>query len=298
VTQSRTASTVAVIGAGTMGRSIVRCFGTSGFRVRTYDARAEAVAELVRAEGAPWLEGAASLEEAVQDCEVVIEAVAEDAAVKADVLRRVSAAAPAECLVATNTSSLPVDDLAEHVQGPERFLGLHFFNPAELVPGVEVIAGRLTSPATATAAVALMERIGKRPSTVASAPGFVANRLQMALFLESLRCVEEGLVSMQDLDTIVSSTIGFRLPAFGPFVLADMAGLDVYASILGILEAAYGDRFATPAQLVELTASGRLGLKSGGGFSDYGPAEAAELVARRDDVYRRLGSCLEDPTPG
>jgi 3-hydroxybutyryl-CoA dehydrogenase len=294
VTDASRSETVAVIGTGYMGRSIARCFGATGFRVRAYDVRAEAVAAFVRDEDAAWLTGSATLEEAVADCGVVVEAAAEDVGVKADVLDRISAAAPADCMVATNTSSLDVDQLAQHVQGPERFIGLHFFGPAELVPGVEVVVGKQTSPDTAKAAVDLVERIGKRPSTVVSAPGFVANRLQMALFLESLRCVEEGLVSMDALDTIVSSTIGFRLPAFGPFAIADMAGLDVYASILGILEAAYGDRFATPARLTELVAEGRHGLKTGGGFCDYDAAEAAALVEHRDQMYRRLADCLRD----
>lgn len=283
---------VAVIGAGFMGRGIARCFGDRGFTVRTFDVRPEAVADFVHEQDAPWLEGAGSIEEAVTGCQLVVEAAAEDAGVKADVLARISAAAPPECVIATNTSSLHIDDLAEHVQGPERFLGLHFFGPAELVPGVEVVVGKETSSEVAASAAALVERIGKRPSTVVSAPGFVANRLQMALFLESLRCVEEGLVSMRDLDTIVSSTIGFRLPAFGPFAVADMAGLDVYASILGILEAAYGDRFATPARLADLTAQGRYGVKTGGGFADYDEEQTADLLERRDDVYRRMADCL------
>lgn len=286
--------TAAVIGTGTMGRGIVRCLGAAGYRVRAYDVSIRSVDEFVRKESASWLEAARTVEAAVRDCSVVIEVVAEDVPVKADVLARISAAAPVQCLVATNTSSIDVNTLAPHVANPGRFIGLHFFNPAELVPGVEVVVGSESSADAVASAVALVERLGKRPSVVSSAPGFVVNRLQMALFLESVRCVEEGLVSMEDLDRVVSSTIGFRLPAFGPFKVADMAGLDVYASILEVLEDAYGQRFATPASLTALVAEGHFGLKTGGGFADHAPDDAAALVARRDNVYRRLAACLHD----
>lgn len=296
-------TTVAVVGAGTMGRGIAGLFMRAGHDVRIHDHLPGVAARWVDSLSADELRGddgrvratdVATLEELVQDAGLVVEVVAEDRAIKASVLRTVSEHAPAHCIIATNTSSFPIDELAEDCLRPERFLGMHFFNPADVIPGVEVIAGEATDPAVVERVSAWLTAAGKRPATVRSSPGFIANRLQMALFLEAVKCVEEGLVTAADLDTVVSTSFGFRLPFFGPFAIADMAGLDVYRSIFATLQQGFGDRFAAPDSLVALTDQGHYGLKTGRGFRAYAPDEGETLVAARDDAYARMNDLLSD----
>jgi 3-hydroxyacyl-CoA dehydrogenase, C-terminal domain/short chain dehydrogenase len=145
-----------------------------------------------------------------------------------------------------------------------------------------VIPGDATSPEVIARVIGLLIDAGKRPAVVRSTPAFIANRLQMALFLECLRCVDEGIVTPEALDTVVSTSFGFRLPLFGPFAIADMAGLDVYQGILENLPAVYGDRFATPAAIGDRVARGDLGLKTGRGFRTFDTRTQRELPVARD----------------
>jgi 3-hydroxybutyryl-CoA dehydrogenase len=142
-----------------------------------------------------------------------------------------------------------------------------------------------------------LRSIGKRPAVVGDGPGFVANRIQTALFVEALRCVEEGLASPQEVDEVVRSCFGFRLPFFGPFQIADMAGLDVYASIFEILERGLGERFKAPAALRELVERGHMGTKSGAGFLEYSDEERERLLLERDRRYAALNELLERLPP-
>jgi 3-hydroxybutyryl-CoA dehydrogenase len=132
---------------------------------------------------------------------------------------------------------------------------------------------------------------------VGSGPGFVANRIQNALFLEAMRCVEEGLASPEEVDEVVRSCFGFRLPFFGPFAIADMAGLDVYASVLGVLRDGLGERFEPPRMLLDLVEEGRTGAKSGAGFLDYTDEERERLLLERDRRYSALLELLERLPP-
>jgi len=134
----------------------------------------------------------------------------------------------------------------------------------------------------------MLHRMSKEPTVVKSSPGFLANRLQLALFAECMRCVDEGLASPQDVDRVVSSTFGFRLPAFGPFAIADMAGLGVYESIFNTLTEAYGERFRPPDSFRRLIEQERFGVKVRRGYAPYSEAEVEELVPVRDAVYSRL----------
>jgi len=174
------------------------------------------------------------------------------------------------------------------VTGPERFLGVHWMNPAPFIPGVELIPGEETEPAVLDRAEELIHSLGKTPARVADTPGFVANRLQFALYKEAARIVEEGVATPDQIDAVVSSTFGFRLALFGPFAIGDMAGLDVYESAYRTLEKAYGKRFTAPAALVTTVNEGNIGLKNGRGFLDIDPAEQAALLAYRDNAYARL----------
>lgn len=306
---------IAVVGLGTMGCGISTAALAAGLRVRAIDStpaqtaisverllnRLQSHVEvgLLPASVLPAgddLVLARDLNEVCETADVVIEAVPEMWDVKRDVLDAVSEATPR--IIASNTSSFPIDDLASSVRDARRFLGIHFFNPAEWIPGVELIPGTATDPLTLATTTELLSRLGKQATTVKASPGFIANRVQLALFAECLRCVDEGLATPEDVDRIVRSTFGFRLPVFGPFAIADMAGLDVYGSILGTLSESYGARFEVPDSLRTLLDSGSFGIKTGGGYSQYSTAEVDALLTRRDTAYARLieATTAQSPT--
>jgi 3-hydroxybutyryl-CoA dehydrogenase len=234
-----------------------------------------------------------SVAEAVAGAEFAIEAVAENPTVKRQVYAEIEAVAPADAVLATNTSAIPIRELAAELRHPERFLGTHWFNPPQWVPCVEVIAGPSTEGSVVDRVEALLGALGKRPVRAGDAAGFVANRIQFAMFKEAVSCVADGVADAEQVDEIVRSSFGHRLPFFGPFAIADMAGLDVYAGAYEALEAEHGARFAAPERLLELVESGRLGAKSGGGF--LGPQEESheERVERRDAAYVALSELLE-----
>jgi 3-hydroxybutyryl-CoA dehydrogenase len=243
------------------------------------------------------LEAAASIEEAVAGAEFIEEAVPEKADLKRDVLGTVSAAADPGAIIGSNTSTISIATLATAVKGPERFLGVHFSNPAPFIPGVELIPHAGTDLSLVPRVQAIIASTGKQSARVRDVTGFVLNRLQYALFHEAAQLVEQGVASARDIDTVVRTTFGFRLPFFGPFAIADMAGLDVYAFCYKSLQSTFPERFATPEVLEQLVASGRLGTKTGGGFFDYPPERAAQLVAYRNRAYVALQGLLDELGP-
>jgi 3-hydroxybutyryl-CoA dehydrogenase len=229
--------------------------------------------------------------------DLVFEAVPEDIGLKEEILNSCSAAVPEDAVIVSNTSSLPINDLSEFVGRPERFCGMHWFNPPEWTPGVEVIPAAATAPEVIGRLVEFLRSMGKRPAVVGDGPGFVANRIQNALFLEAVRCVEEGLASPQEVDEVVRSCFGFRLPFFGPFQISDMAGLDVYENVLDVLRDGLGERFEAPESLRKLVEQGRTGTKSGAGFLEYTDEERERLLLERDRRYAALNELLEDLPP-
>ena len=299
-----------------MGLGVAECFAAAGIRVLLTDATPELTREakgrLVRrtkghadarllAEStvgrAEAVETADDVAGAVGDVDLVFEAVPEDMGLKEEILNSCSDAAPQDAVIVSNTSSLPINDLSEFVGRPERFCGMHWFNPPEWTPGVEVIPADATDPQVVGRLVEFLRSIGKRPAVVGDGPGFVANRIQNALFLEAVRCVEEGLASPQDVDEVVRSCFGFRLPFFGPFQISDMAGLDVYENVLDVLKEGLGERFTAPESLRKLVEEGRMGTKSGAGFLQYTDEERERLLLERDRRYAALGELLEDLPP-
>ena len=307
---------VAVIGAGYMGGGIAQVFAMAGFDVAICDADPALTgrhldrlgreaddfeqqgllkpgsAELVRNN----LHAAASLAEAVAEADFIEEAVLERPEVKKPVLDSIEEAARPDAVIGSNTSTLPIGDLAAALERPERFLGVHFSNPAPFIPGVELIAHAGTDEAVVQAVEALVSRTGKATARVNDKAGFVLNRLQYVLLREAVNLVEEGVATPEDIDLIVRTTFGYRLPFFGPFAIADMAGLDVYRDGFRTLQAHYGDRLTVPALLTELVESGRYGVKQGGGFVTPAGDQAA-LVAYRNTAYARLGQLLQELGP-
>jgi 3-hydroxybutyryl-CoA dehydrogenase len=188
--------------------------------------------------------------------------------------------------------------MAAAVAGPERFLGVHFSNPSPFIPAVEIIPHTTTSPDAVAFARQVVDSVGKVSALVADKTGFVLNRLQFALLNEAARVVEEGVASVEDVDAIIRGTLGFRLPFFGPFAIADMAGLDTYGFVFQQLRAAYPDRFPTPAMLQEAIDAGRYGVsKTGSGFLEAPAGGVAELVAYRNRAYVAMSRLLEELGP-
>lgn len=308
--------TLAVVGSGYMGGGIAQVLALAGAQVRIADVDLEVAranrARLVEEAGrfsadrlmpdgaAQVIAGrvtAATLEDAVAGASFVSEAVPERIEVKHEILRRISVAAGPDAVIGSNTSTILIGDLATAVERPERFLGVHFSNPAPFIPGVEVIAHAGTDPAVLPGVEEIVRATGKHPARIGDATGFVLNRLQYALFHEASQLVDEGVASASDVDTIVRTTFGFRLPIFGPFAIADMAGLDVYRFCFESLQTRWPERFATPPALDALVADGRLGTKSGGGFLDVPAERVPELVAYRNRAYVKMAQLLDELGP-
>ncbi|MFB2600152.1 3-hydroxyacyl-CoA dehydrogenase family protein [Herbiconiux sp. P17] len=194
---------------------------------------------------------------------LVVEAVPEDLVLKLEVLARVEAVLPGDAWLVSNTSSLSIDDLAATLDHPERFCGLHFFNPVPASSLVEIVRGARSAPSLVEAARGWVEAIGKTPIVVKDSPGFASSRLGVVIALEAIRMLEEGVASADDIDTAM--VLGYKFPV-GPLHLTDLVGLDVRLGIAEYLESTLGERFAVPALLREKVAEGKLGRKSGEGF--------------------------------
>lgn len=309
--------TVAVVGSGYMGGGIAQVLALAGATVKIADVSEEiAVANYGRllAEARQFvadglfpddavarleahLSPAASIEEAVAGADFIEEAVPEKLEIKHETLRRISAAARPDAVIGSNTSTILIASLAEAVTNPERFLGVHFSNPAPFIPGVELIP----HPGTDESVIPLVEELvastGKETARVKDATGFVLNRLQYALFHEATQIVEEGIATPEDIDTIVRTTFGFRLPVFGPFAIADMAGLDVYSFCYASLQTRWPERFATPDSLKELVDAGKFGTKSGAGYLDVPADRTPELVAYRNRAYVAIKKLIDELGP-
>ncbi|ROQ38746.1 3-hydroxyacyl-CoA dehydrogenase [Frondihabitans sp. PhB188] len=307
----------AVVGSGYMGGGIAQVLALSGANVVLADVSAE-IAEsnlerLLREAGdferdglmrdgaveflRPRLRAAASIEEAVADADFIEEAVPEKIELKGATLARISAAARPDALIGSNTSTISITELAGHVTNPERFLGIHFSNPAPFIPGVELIAHPTTTEQAIATAETIVRATGKQTARIGDRTGFVLNRLQYALFSEANQLVEEGVASAEDIDTVVRTTFGFRLPFFGPFAIADMAGLDVYRFCYESMQTDFPERFATPPRLDALVEQGRFGTKSGGGYFDNTEDGAQELVAYRNKAYVAMQRLLDELGP-
>ena len=299
-----------------MGSGIAEAFAAGGLEVRITDATPELSERarervLARAQSAvekglidaelldrvKSVRACASIAEAADGAEFVLEAVAEDVAIKHAVLAEIEGAVAEDTIIATNTSSLSVDVMAEPLARPQRFAGMHWFNPPEWTPGVEVVAGPQTDQAVVDRLVEFLRALGKAPAIVKASTGFVANRLQMALLCEAVRCVEDGIASPEEIDEVARSTFGFRLPFFGPFQIADMAGLDVYEAVMAQHREGLGERFFIPELLRERVARGETGTSSGAGFYAYAEGEPERLLSERDERYAALAQLLERLPP-
>ena len=220
----------------------------------------------------------------------VLEAVSEDFDLKRDVWMTMGQHATPGAILASNTSSYDINELAEGLPNPERIIGTHWFHPPQITPCVEVIPSKHADPSNIDLVMEFLTGLGKVPTICKSAPGFVANRIQMALAAEAIALVEEGLATPAEVDSIVKNSFGFRLGAYGPFEIMDQAGADTYLGVYRYLEQKLDKPYFKPPKLLEKQVkAGKLGLKSAGGFYDYGPGAVDTMRRDRDrKFYARL----------
>ncbi|MGI8485266.1 MAG: 3-hydroxybutyryl-CoA dehydrogenase [Thermomicrobiales bacterium] len=290
----RTVTRIGVIGAGTMGAGIAQVAARSGCEVMLVDLAEDwldrglqtiasgldrlVTKDRMTAEDRDLvlgrIEGSTQIAH-VSDCDLVIEAVSEQLAIKQRVFQDVAEVVAEDAIIASNTSSISISAFAASVSGSHRVAGMHFFNPVPVLKLVEVVRGLQTSDETVNRIRGLAERMGKTPVDVTDAPGFVANRLLLPMINEAIFCLADGVASAEDIDIVMK--LGAAHP-MGPLALADMIGLDVCLAIMEVLQQQFGDdKYRAAPLLRQMVAAGRLGRKSGQGFHPYPPANEAML---------------------
>jgi 3-hydroxybutyryl-CoA dehydrogenase len=281
---------VLVVGAGTMGHGFSQIFSLNGINVTLVDKNKELLdqarrwiqdnleymSEIQELKGQSVsnildrIELKTDLDKHAKQTDFILEAVNEDLELKKQIFRQLDAVAPPDVVLASNTSSFDINEIGEVTEHPNRVIGTHWFHPPQITPCVEIIPSKATSPDIVERTISFMERIGKVPTKCKSAPGFVANRIQLAMAAEALSIVEEGLASPEEVDRIVKTSFGFRLGAYGPFEIIDQAGADTYRAVYNYLyNKLQREQFKSPRILDKLIEQGHYGLKTQKGFYEY-----------------------------
>jgi len=274
----------AVVGAGTMGPGMAAVLARSGSKVTLNDispevlSRAEGAAglasQVLDRVGAPSEPGGsisfeADLKTALAGAELVLEAVPEKLDLKRQVFASLEEHAGADAILASNTSGIPITEIARDAKHPGRVIGMHWSNPPHLIPMIEVVPGEQTADSTRDALVGIINAFGYEAVIEREVPGFVENRILYAILRECLSLVEQGIISEADMDTCVKWGIGYKLSVIGPMRLLDMAGLDIYQSVASYLNPDLSTSAEVPQLIKERTARQQLGMKTLGGIYDY-----------------------------
>lgn len=289
---------VSVIGSGTMGNGIAHVFAMKGYQVNLVDISQDAldramktiaknldrmvakerITEDTKVATLANISQYTSLGEGVADADLVVEAATENLDLKLKIFKDLDSHAPANCILATNTSSISITKIASVTSRPDKIIGMHFMNPVPVMKLVEVIRGYKTSDAVTDQIMDLSAKLGKSPVEVNDYPGFVANRILMPMINEAILCLYEGVAGVSEIDTVMK--LGMAHP-MGPLQLADFIGLDVCLSILNVLYDGFGkDKYAPCPLLVNMVTAGDLGRKSGRGFYDYSHGGKDLVVAK------------------
>ena len=279
--------TIAVIGAGTMGNGIAHTFAQNGFKVNLIDVsdtknldRQVAKEVLTEAQKNDTLLNIAlltDLKEGVSTADLVVEAASEKLAIKLDIFEKLDNFCKPNTILASNTSSISITQIAAATKRAEQVIGMHFMNPVPVMKLVEIISGYSTSQETLATVTKLAEQLGKTPVPVNDYPGFVANRILMPMLNEAIETLYNGVAGVQEIDTVMK--LGMAHP-MGPLQLADFIGLDVCLSILEVMYDGFKNpKYAPCPLLVNMVRAGKLGVKSGEGFYDYSESRKAETVS-------------------
>ncbi len=292
---------IAVIGAGTMGNGIAHVFAQNNFSVHLIDVSQEALdkglatisrnldrmvtkEKITEADKLKTLENITlftALEEGVQHTDLVVEAATENIDLKLKIFRELDKHSGEGTILATNTSSISITQIAAVTNRPESVIGMHFMNPVPIMKLVEIIRGYNTSDKATNTVMALSEKLGKTPTEVNDYPGFVANRILMPMINEAIETLHHGVAGVSEIDTVMK--LGMAHP-MGPLQLADFIGLDVCLSILKVMYDGFKNpKYAPSPLLVNMVTAGKLGVKSGEGFYDYSANRKAEVVSNQFD---------------
>ncbi|MBU1652809.1 3-hydroxybutyryl-CoA dehydrogenase [bacterium] len=280
-------NTITIIGAGTMGNGIAHVAGQTGFKVNLVDVSQEALdrakstidknmARQVQKNSVPFyrvtdaqnnINYTTDTVAAIKEAELVIEAVFEDPALKFKIFGQMDEHAKDGAILASNTSSITITQMAEVTKHPDKVIGMHFMNPVPMMKLVEIICGKTTSEETYNIIEKLARKMGKTPARSEDSPGFIANRILMPMINEAVHCLTEGVGTKEAIDTVMK--LGMAHP-MGPLALADLIGLDVCLSIMEVLYQGFGDeKYAPNPLLKEMVEKGELGRKTGKGFHQY-----------------------------
>jgi 3-hydroxybutyryl-CoA dehydrogenase len=309
-------SRVAVVGAGLMGHGIAQEFSLAGYEVHIQDMTEEKLKQAIRniqvnlgmlkeagtvtqkqADSVPHtIHVTTDLEEAVGKADVVIEAVYENLELKQEIFQNLDQLCPKHAILASNTSTLMPSRLASSTKRPDKVLVTHYFNPPYLMPLVEIVRHSETSDDTVDTIYELLKGLGKSPAIVQKeVPGFVGNRLQLALFREALSIVEKGVATPQDVDTVVKTGFGRRYAAAGPFEIWALAGWDLVLAVAGYVQSDLESSTEISPLLREKVEKGELGVKSGKGFYDWTPESAEALKQRIGQMLAKIAQISPKP---
>jgi 3-hydroxybutyryl-CoA dehydrogenase len=290
---------VAVIGAGTMGNGIAHTFAQNGFKVQLIDTNElalkkaletisknldrmvakESISEEKKTETLSNITTFTNIKEGVEYASLVIEAATENVDLKLNIFKQLDAACPDDTILATNTSSISITQIASVITRPNMVIGMHFMNPVPLMPLIEIIKGYNTSEEVIKTIIEISKKLGKTPVEVYDYPGFVANRILMPMINESIETLYNGIAGVHEIDTVMK--LGMAHP-MGPLQLADFIGLDVCLSILNVMYDGFKNpKYAPCPLLVNMVNAGKLGVKSGEGFYDYSESKKAEKVSKQ-----------------